>query len=258
MAKKWVKFPHAGAAYEYDATGLKKNWDRLHRGDREPFPADPASQEAWRLHHAGDFGASVARGREAGGSGLHAAIKSQVIYATYLEKSAAAKLALLEEAMHWADEARKAHPRNACAHYLYAFAVGRYGQCISVGKALAQGLGGRIKESLETAIKLDPKHADAHIAFGAYQSEVIEKVGGLVAGVTYGAKKDSATAHFEKAIALNPDVAIAKVEFANGLIRLFGKSRLADAERLYEEAAKCRPADAMERLDVELAKSELA
>jgi len=36
-----------------------------------------------------------------------------------------------------------------------------------------------------------------------------------------------------------------------------GKSRLAEATSLYEAAAACRPADAMERLDVERAKAEL-
>ncbi len=86
---------------------------------------------------------------------------------------------------------------------------------------------------------------------------MIDKVGGLVAGVTYGAKKDSALEHFQKALKLNPDSAIARIEYANGLIMLFGKSRMADAEKLYREAAACKPADAMERLDVELAKSEL-
>ena len=47
------------------------------------------------------------------------------------------------------------------------------------------------------------------------------------------------------------------VEYANGLIMLFGKARMADAEKLYREAAACKPADAMERLDVEGARSEL-
>jgi len=32
---------------------------------------------------------------------------------------------------------------------------------------------------------------------------------------------------------------------------------MADAEKLYREAAACKPADAMERLDVEQAKAEL-
>ena len=120
-----------------------------------------------------------------------------------------------------------------------------------------QIVGGKIKDALTTALKLEAKHADAHIAFGSYQAEIIDKVGGIVAGVTYGAKKDSALEHFQKALKLNPDSAIARIEYANGLIMLFGKARMADAEKLYQEAAKCTPADAMERLDVELAKSEL-
>ena len=75
--------------------------------------------------------------------------------------------------------------------------------------------------------------------------------------MTYGAKKDSALEHYQKALKLNPDSAIARIEYANGLIMLAGKARMAEAEKLYQEAAACRPADAMERLDVELARSEL-
>jgi len=118
-------------------------------------------------------------------------------------------------------------------------------------------MGGKIKDALLTAIKLEPRHADAHIAYGAYQAEVIAKVGAIVAGVTYGAKKDSALEHFQKALKLNPDSAIARIEYANGLILLFGKSRLDEAQKLYEDAAACKPADAMERLDVERARAEL-
>ena len=75
--------------------------------------------------------------------------------------------------------------------------------------------------------------------------------------MTYGAKKESALEHYQKAQKLNPDSAIARIEYANGLIMLFGKARMAEAEKLYQEAAACTPADAMERLDVELARSEL-
>jgi tetratricopeptide (TPR) repeat protein len=85
----------------------------------------------------------------------------------------------------------------------------------------------------------------------------VGKVGGLVAGMTYGAKKDSALEHFQKALKLNPGSAIAHIEYANGLIVLFGKQKLDEATKLYEQAAKCQPADAMERLDVELAREEL-
>lgn len=257
MAKKWAKFPHADKAYAYDAAALRKHWARLHRGDCEPFPRDADVAAAWRHFHAGEFGEAVEAGIAAGGAGINAAVKAQTVYAHYLEKSDKAKLALFEEAAEWAVEHRAKAPKDANAHYLYAFALGRYGQGISVAKALAQGFGGKIKDALLAALKLDAKHADAHTAYGSYQAEVINKVGSLVAGMTYGAKKDGALEHFEKAVKLNPESAITRIEYANGLILLFGKGRIDDATSLYEEAAAMKPMDAMERLDVELAKSEL-
>lgn len=257
MAKKWIKFPHADKAYAYDSAGLKKHWARLHRGDGEPLPKDADVLEAWRHFHAGEFAQAVDAGAAAGGAGINAAVKAQTVYAHYLEKSDQAKLALFEEAAAWADERRGTAPKDANAHYLYAFALGRYGQGISVAKALAQGFGGKIKDALLTALKLNAKHADAHTAYGSFQAEVINKAGALVAGMTYGAKKDGAIEHFDQAVKLNPESAITRIEYANGLILLFAKSRIAEATALYEGAAAMKPVDAMERLDVELAKSEL-
>ena len=51
--------------------------------------------------------------------------------------------------------------------------------------------------------------------------------------------------------------AIAKVEYANGLVMLEGDKRMKEAEALYAEAAAMTPMDAMERLDIEMAKAEL-
>ena len=257
MARKWTKFPHADKTYAYDGAALKKHWERLHRGDCEPFPKDADVQSAWRHYHAGEFEQAVEAGKTAAGAGLNAAAKAQAIYANYLEGNERNKLALLEEAAALADTRRRQAPKDPNAHYLYAYALGRYSQGISVAKALAQGFGGKIKDALGTVLKLNPSHAEAHTAYGAYQAEVIAKVGALVASMTYGAKKDSALEHYQKAVKLHPESAIARIEYANGLILLGGKSQLDDATKLYEQAAKCKPADAMERLDVELARSEL-
>jgi tetratricopeptide (TPR) repeat protein len=257
MARKWVKFPYPDKAYAYDAAGLKKRWARLHKGDGEPLPKDADVLEAWRAFHAGDFGRAADAGVAAGGAGINAAVKAQVVYAHYLEKSDKGKVSLLEDAVALAEDRRKEAAKDANAHYLYAFALGRYSQKISVAKALAQGYGGKIKDALLAALELDAKHAEAHTAFGAYQAEVIDKVGGLVAGVTYGAKKDSALEHYEKALKLFPESPIAHIEYGNGLLMLFGKGKIGEATKLYEKAASLEPADAMERLDVELARSEL-
>ena len=257
MAKQWTAFPDAKPAYAYDGAALKKGWARLHRGDCEPFPSDAAVADAWRHFHAGAFQQAVEAGRKARGAAINAAVKAQCVYANYLERDEKTRLALFEQAAKWADERRAAAPADANAHYVYAFALGRYGQGISVAKALAQGFGGKIRDALTTALELSSKHAEAAAAYGAYQSEVIDKVGGIVAGLTYGAKRDSALRHFEQAIKLFPESPIVHIEYANGLIRLFGKTRIDDATRLYQQAAAAKPADAMEHLDVELAKSEL-
>jgi tetratricopeptide (TPR) repeat protein len=257
MAKAWTKFPYPHKSYQYTPAALKKVWDRLHRGDVEPFPKDDAVVVAWIAFHAGDFHKAVEAGLKAGGAGVTVANKAQSIYGNYLEQDDRRKLALFEEVAARAEEQSRREPNNASAHYWQAYALGRYAQGISVAKALAQGIGGRVKAALETALKLAPKHADAHIALGAYHAEVIDKVGAMIGGLTYGAKRDAGIRHFQTALKLNPDSAIARIEYANALVMLDGNKALKQAEELYAEAAGCEPLDAMERLDVELAKAEL-
>jgi len=256
-AAKWKAFAHPSKSYAYAGEALKKAWDKLHRGDCEPFPKDKAVQEAWRLFHAGQFAEAVAAGLAAGGAGVTAANKAQAIYANGVEPRESARIALFEEVMQRAEAQSKAEPKNANAHYLYAYAAGRYSQRISVAKALAQGYGGKIRAALDAALKLQPKHADAHIALGAYHAEIIDKVGALVGGLTYGAKKDAGEDHFRKALKLAPDSPIAHIEMANGMVLMHGKKALEEAGALYEKAAQMEPRDAMEKLDVDAARAEL-
>lgn len=257
MVRKWAKLPNPDKSFRRNGAALRKAWPRLHRGDCEPYPKAPEAQEAWRMFHAGDFEGAVATGLDAGGAAMNAAIKAQAIHATYLEAQEKRQVALFEEASQWAQARRSEAPGDANAHYLYAFTLGRLSQRISVAKALAQGVGGKLKEALASALALAPKHAEAHIALGAYHAEVIDKVGALVGGLTYGASRDASVQHFEMALKLNPDSAIARIEYGRALLILFGKARGGEARKLFEAAAAGKPADAMEQLDVELARGEL-
>jgi tetratricopeptide (TPR) repeat protein len=253
---KWTPFPHAGD-YAFDAAAVKKQWARLHAGDAEPLPKEPEVLQAWALFHAGDFQKAAEAGLKAGGEGMTVANKATCIYANYLEKKEKAKLDLFMEVAQRAEAQAARDPKNPNAWYWQAYALGRYSQGISVAKALAQGLGGKVKEALERAIKLQPRHADAHIALGAFHAEVIDKVGTLIGGMTYGAKKDTGLKLFQEALKLNPGSAIGMIEYANGLVMLEGDRKMKEATRLYEQAAASTPADAMEHLDVGLALAEL-
>ena len=249
---KWNKFPHDQKAITYTGDALKKNWEALHKGDGEPYPKDAALREAWRQFHAGNFADAAESG-----AGHTVAIKATSIYATHLEKKDAAKIQFYQDAMAMATALMKSDAKNPNAHYQYAYAAGRYSQSISIMKALKEGYGGKIKAALETTLKLDPKHAEAHTAMGAYHAEIIDKVGAMMGKLTYGANKDASVEHYEKAIKLNPASPIAQIEHANGLLMLFGDKQEDKAVKLYEKAAKMKGRDAMEVLDIEMAKNEL-
>jgi hypothetical protein len=253
---KWTAFPYDNDEYTRDAAALKKQWTRLHAGDAEPLPKDDKVLAAWALFHAGEFHSAFDAGLKAGGAGITVANKAQAIYANYLEKSEKTKLAMFLEVAERAEAQQASEPKNANAFYWQAYAIGRYGQGISVAKALAQGLGSKVKNALETTLKLAPKHADAHIALGSFHAEVIDKVGKLL-GRTQGADAATGLAMYKQALKLNPTSAIGMIEYANGLVMLEGDKRMKEAEKLYADAAACTALDAMERLDIEMAKAEL-
>ena len=278
-AKKWVKFPHADKAFDYAGVKLAKSWPRLHAGDQEALPdkkqiatlmkkypalksageAEEVAeklQEAWRAFHRGDFQEATEAGDALGPIGACVANKAEGIYATYLAADAD-KIAHFERCTKRAETAIAAMPEDANAHYFHAFALGRYSQQISIGKALAQGLGGKIKDSLTTTLKLAPKHAEAHSAMGLYHAEIIDKIGAMIGGLTYGAKIDTGVKHFEEAIKLTPSAPVAHMEWGNGLLLMYKKKRTEDALKAYQQAAAMKPAEAMEALDVAKAKSEL-
>ena len=253
---KWIAFPYAGD-YVFDAVSVKTNWARLHAGDAEPLPQDAHVLEAWALFHSGEFQKAVDMGLKLGGAGLTVANKSACIYATYLEKKEKDRLDLFMEVARRASAQAQEDPQNINAHYWQAYSLGRYSQGISVAKALAQGLGTKIKCSLENVIKLEPRHADAHIALGTFHAEVIDKVGSLIGGMTYGAKKDTGLALLQQALKLNFESAIGMIEYANAMMMLDGDKMMKEATQLYQRAAAAQPMDAMERLDVEMARVEL-
>lgn len=251
---RWNPFPYLGE-YRFDAESLRRHWARLHGGDAEPLPSDPRLLEAWALFHNGEFQKAMEAGLQLGLSGLTLANKSACIYASYLENQERARLDLYREVAERAEAHAAQDPDNPNAHYWHAYALGRYSQGTSVAKALAQGLGTRVKASLERTITLQPRHADAHVALGAFHAEVIDKVGALIGSMTYGARKDVGLHLFEEAMRINLQSALAMIEYANALLMLEGDQKLREAARLYREAAALQPLDAAERLDVELARS---
>ena len=282
MAKTaWSPFPLDAKPYAYAGEALKKAWPRLHAGDAEPFPdarraasllkaagkaapkgvdADALAsqlQDAWRAFHRGDFKAAFEAGEALGAIGASVAVKAIGIHATYLVDGEAEKLKRFEQAAKLAEAAVNALPGEANSHYRLAFALGRYSQGISIAKALKQGIAGRVRDALDTALELAPGHAEAHTALALYHAEIIGKIGAMIGGLTYGAKAAEAESHIKTALKLTPASPIAHIEHGNVLMLLHGDKKEDEAAGAYEKAAKLKPADAMEALDATYAREQL-
>ena len=279
MAKKsWAAFPHKDKAFDYAGDRLAKAWPKLHAGDQEPYPdekhvaallkanprlgKDAATiaaqlQDAWRDFHRGDFQQAHESGLALKALGTSVAINAASIHATYLVDDDDARTRRYEDLVRLADEAVVALPDLANSHYRRAFAIGRLSQSISIAKALAQGLAGKVRESLDKTLKMEAKHAEAMTAFGLYHAEIVNKVGGMLAKLTYGANAADAEKHLKAALKLTPQSPIAWIEYGNGLMLLHGEKREDDVAEAYDKAANCKPLDAMEALDAEWAREQI-
>lgn len=280
VASTWAAFPFDAKAFAHAGDALKKAWPKLHAGDCEPFPdakraaallkaagkaapkldADAlaaALQEAWRAFHRGDFKAAYEAGESLGPVGASVAVKAIGIHATYLVDDEDEKLERFERAAALADAAIKALPDEANSHYRHAFALGRYSQGLSIAKALKQGIAGKVRASLDAALDLAPKHAEAHTALALYHAEIIGKIGAMIGGLTYGAKASEAEKHIREALKLTPASPIAHIEHGNVLLLLDERRSEDAAAAAYEKAAQGKPLDAMEALDAAFAQSQL-
>jgi tetratricopeptide (TPR) repeat protein len=271
----------SSAGFSFAGGALQQHWLLLHKGDREPYPTEKriaqlaeqapaiaksvanvggakaaaaALQDAWRAFHEGDFQRAIEAGGKLGVLGAIVANKSAAIHAQYREKDGRRALRILQAAIERGETAAEDLPDSANAHYTLALVLGRHSQRSSIVEALAAGFAGRIRAQLERTLKLEPGHAEAHVAFGLYHAEIVAKLGGLAARLTYGATLDAATGHFKRAIKLAPESPVTWLEYAHGLHLLDARKFAEETSAMLDKAAGRTPRDAMEQLDVEHAK----
>lgn len=256
MTTPWTRTPQA-CLFHHDPDSVTRQWHRLHAGDREPWPDDPVVLDGWVRYHNGDFEGATRVGMATGIHGLSLANKATCIYAHHVEPSESTRLTLLLEVAERTARQQAASADQANTWHWQGYALGRYSQGISVAKVLAKGLGGRVRHALQTAIRLEPTHAEAHLALANHHAEVIDKVGELIGGMTHGVRKDEGLALYRKALELHPDSIITLHEFAHGLLMLEGGKGQEEANRLRERALAIEPLDAMERLYLEASRMEL-
>jgi tetratricopeptide (TPR) repeat protein len=286
MASRSAGSKHSGkgggrAAAHPKVGDLHERWERLHVTDQEAWPDERSIgrwakqyrafatwlestqgaavvarelQSAWEKFHGGDFQGAIEAGDDLGALGATVANKAAAVHSLNSKRGGPHELELLDAAIKRGERAIAVLPDYANAHYTLALALGRYSQGISILKALAAGIAGRVRTHLERTLDLEPQHAEAHVAFGLFHAEIVNKLGSLAAGLTYGASAEAALTHLRRAAKLAPASAIIHIEHANGLMLLDADRYREQARQLYAEAAALEPADEMERLDIERAR----
>ena len=251
----WAAFPGKSAAFVYDGSKLQKAWDALHAGDGEPYPdvkrAEALLKAAGKSAPALDAGQLAERLQDAWRA-FHAGI-----HTTYLVKKPDERLERFQLTGELGDQAMHALPKEANSHYRMAFGYGRYSQGISITKALKMGIATKVKHALDTTLKLNPKHAEAHLASALWHAEIIGKVGAMIGGLTYGAKRKLAEDHMKSALKLAPKMPIVHVEHAQMLL-LLDEDNEQEAADAFERATLLKPLDAMDFLDARFAQEQIS
>ncbi len=108
-------------------------------------------------------------------------------------------------------------------------------------QAHSDGYGKEARRLIEKAMALAPDMGWARAAYGGWNAEIVARGGAFLGKLVYGATRQTAIQSFEKAIALDPDNATIRVEYAKALIRMEPKHPDLDKIRAQLHAALAKP-----------------
>ena len=168
-----------------------------------------AAHEDGRFLEAADLGEALGTP-----AGYTLAAQSLALYAHY-KATAEEWSEVVERAMQMGEAAVNADPTSPEAHCHLAHAVARYAQRSSTMTAIRKNLAGKIRDLLETALEIDPDHALTHMMLGIWHADVAAS--GFLARTIYGANREDAIHHYERAMELAPDSKILLYEYAMSL-----------------------------------------
>ncbi|MTI13909.1 hypothetical protein [Sansalvadorimonas verongulae] len=137
-ANGWQPFPEGLPKPDLTGDKLQEQWPLITRATQDPFPTDPALQDAWRSHFQGDLAEAKSKGLALGTpEGKYVAYRAQTIYAMYMTPQPAGNIASSERAVllkEAADELKKlvdgmddgtVEP-NVHIRFWFVYTTGRY------------------------------------------------------------------------------------------------------------------------------------
>ncbi len=269
VRQPWSLWPEKYPLFDYSGERLREQWDDLHLRDGLPWPdkqfvirqsgpevpGEPEAaarrlQDGWRHFHEGNFREArrIGDAEDPAGSFL----SSQACLALVLHR-VDDKDIQAEMLRNLAGQLEKRLERDFMEPAYWektglALIYGEYSRRISALQARREGIPDRIRDLVDSALEEKPDLPVALGVLGAFHAEIVDRVGGFLGGVTYGASRDDAERNFEKALKVDPGLIQVRVEYARALLTLHGDDREEDAMAQLEKAIETKPLDALDLL----------
>ncbi|MFZ5756521.1 MAG: hypothetical protein ACOY3X_06430 [Pseudomonadota bacterium] len=207
----------------------------------------------------GDFRDARLEGDRNPPAGKIIGMLSQLIYAIYLADTQQEKHSLLQEVVSEANSYQwlieRLQDKRELNDYIAAFELGR---AYAIGRiaeeqpsrvVVARGYIDKIRKGSEEVLRRVPDHPMGLAFRAGLDAGIMRRVGKLTGRVTFGARQTTAIGYFERAITLQPDIAITRYEYGNAILYINKRRELEDALAQMKLAAQQRPHFAMEALD---------
>lgn len=182
-------------------------------------PLAEAVQQIWRLHYQGQFEQAHSLGMQLGPAGLLPALYSKLIHTTFLtsKKYKEAKFLEVDAMMQpWVSQFKDFEFLAFGDLYQKA----RRLELLSTTAASSSGLIVPTQESLKNLHENSPNHPIYGAMLAGLQSGIIERVGGFLGNMTFGANEDAVIELFEDALSKEQRLAVLYNEYSLALIRL--------------------------------------
>jgi hypothetical protein len=153
----------------------------------------------------------------------------------------------------YARKAVQLNPKNPDGYFEIAVAVGQLANLRDVGYAISTGVPSQIRDNLNTALELNPRHWFAMVVLGRWHAEMTSR--GI--GWLYGANGGRSLELLELAIKTAPKRILVRVEVALAFLVLDKQKYRARALLEVQTAVKLEPIDFAERRQLERAKDLL-
>lgn len=220
-------------------------------------PLAEAVQHVWRLHYEGQYQQAYQLGMELGPAGLLPALYSKLIHTTFLIDTDSKEEKFLE-----IDRVMK--PLLLLAQdfdfltFGDAYQKARRLELLSTTAATASGLLGPTQESLQILHKKSPQHPLYSAMLAGIDAGIIERVGGFIGGMTYGADEDQLIELFDNALIQENRLAVLYNEFSLALVRLDDSDYQAKLDQLLKTCINLPVYSAEEALNQQVCVKTLA